>query len=152
MAEGHALVRACLRRGRPGPYQLQAAVNAVHTDAGGRPTPTGARSSLSTTSCAPLTPTPVVALNRAVAVAEVHGPGAGLEAADAIAGLEAYHPFHAVRADLLRRLGRDDEAAQAYRLALELTANVGERAYLTGRLAEVSGTDNRASVGAVCES
>ena len=93
-----------------------------------------------------------MALNRAVAVAEVQGPDAGLEAVDAIAGLETYHPFHAVRADLLRRLGRHDEAAQAYRRALELTANVGERAYLTGRLAEVCLNHNPASVGGVCES
>ncbi len=76
IAEGQALVRACLRRNRPGPYQLQAAINAVHSDAAdGRRHRLGARSSRSTTSCSPLAPTPVVALNRAVAVAEVDGPG-----------------------------------------------------------------------------
>ncbi len=149
VAEGHALVRACLRRGRPGPYQLQAAVGAVHTDAERAADTDWSQVLALYDQLRTLTPTPVVALNRAVAVAEVHGPDAGLEAADAIAGLEAYHPFHAVRADLLRRLGRDEESAQAYRRALELTANVGERAYLSGRLAEVSGNDNPASVGAV---
>ncbi|MEP6630215.1 MAG: sigma-70 family RNA polymerase sigma factor [Lapillicoccus sp.] len=152
VAEGHALVRACLRRDRPGPYQLQAAVGAVHTDAERAVDTDWSQVLALYDQLWTLTPTPVVALNRAVALAEVQGPDAGLEAVEAIAGLEAYHPFPAVRADLLRRLGRDEESAQAYRRALELTANAGERAYLTGRLAEVSVNHNPASVGAVCES
>ena len=105
IAEGQALVRRCLRRNQPGPYQLQAAINAVHSDAPRQPTRTGRRSSRSTTSCSTFTPTAVVALNRAVAVAEIHGPSAALELIDELP-LDEYYLYHAIRADLLRRLGR----------------------------------------------
>lgn len=129
VAEGQSLVRACLRRNRPGPYQTQAAINAVHSDA-----PTAAATDWGQIlqlydQLAALTPSPVVALNRAVAVAEVEGPKPALAHVDALE-LEGYHAFHAVRADLLRRLGRHTEAARAYDAAIALTENAAERAYL----------------------
>jgi RNA polymerase sigma-70 factor (ECF subfamily) len=135
VAEGHRLVRACLRRGRPGPYQIQAAVNAVHTDAA-RAEDTDWRQIVALyDQLYALTPTPVVALNRAVAIAERDGPAAGLAALEAVDGLASYHAYQASRADLLRRVGREAEAADAYRIAVELSANPAERAYLQGRLA-----------------
>jgi RNA polymerase sigma-70 factor (ECF subfamily) len=138
VAEGQAIVRACLRRDRPGPYQIQAAINAVHSDA-----PTAADTDWGQIlalydQLLVFSPTPVVALNRAVAVAEVHGPAVALALVDALA-LDGYHLFHATRADLLRRLGRRPEAAGAYRAAAGCTANLTERAFLERRLAEVSG-------------
>ena len=152
VAEGHALVRACLRRGRPGPYQLQAAVGAVHTSVDrAADTDWGQVVALYDQLYA-LTPTPVVGLNRAVALAERDGAGAGLAALErlpGVASLTGYHAYQASRADLLRRAGRTAEAREAYRLALDLTTNGGERAFLTRRLAEVSGTDNPATVGPV---
>jgi RNA polymerase sigma-70 factor (ECF subfamily) len=137
IAEGQSLVRACLRRNRPGPYQIQAAINAVHSDA-----PTAAATDWSQIlqlydQLAALTPSPVVALNRAVAVAEVEGPEPALALVDAL-DLDGYHAFHAVRADLLRRLGRHTEAVRAYEAAIALTENAAERAYLErGRAALV---------------
>jgi RNA polymerase sigma-70 factor (ECF subfamily) len=134
VAEGHALVRACLAIGRPGPYQLLAAVNAVHTDAA-----TAAETDWSQVltlydRLVALTPSPVVRLNRAVALAEVDGTQVGLAEVDRLAGaLSAYHALHATRADLLRRLGRPAEARAAYDAALALTDNPGERAFLTRR-------------------
>ena len=115
IAEGQALVRELPAPQRTGPYQIQAAINAVHSDA-----PTAADTDWGQIvalydQLLAVTPTPVVALNRAVAVAEVDGPAAGLAAVDALGGdLGRYHLFHATRADLLRRLGRRDEAADAY--------------------------------------
>jgi len=130
MAEGQDLVRACLRRNQPGPYQLQAAISAVHADApaaGG----TDWRQILALyDQLTVVAPTPVVALNRCVAVAEVHGPGAALGLLDQL-DLDGYHLFHAARADLLRRLGRTADAAAAYDAALARTANGAERAFLT---------------------
>ena len=138
VAEGHDLVRACLRRGRPGPYQIQAAINAVHTDAGrAQDTDWGQIVALYDQLYA-VTPTPVVALNRAVALAECNGPEAGLEALASVQGLDRYHAYQAARADLLRRADRVAEAVEAYRTAVELSANPAERAYLAGRLAELS--------------
>ncbi len=132
VAEGQDLVRACLRRARPGPYQLQAAINAVHSDA-----PTAARTDWAQIlalydQLIAVTPTPVVALNRCVAVAEVSGPAAALELADQL-GLDGYHLFHSTRADLLRRLGRRDEATAAYDAAIARTANEAERSFLRQR-------------------
>ncbi len=129
IAEGHALVRACLRRNTPGPYQIQAAINAVHTDAA-----TAAETDWSQVlalydQLLALTPTPVVALNRAVALAELDGPQAGLAAIDGLP-LQDYHHFHATRANLLARLDRNTEAAKAYRQALTLTDNAAERRLL----------------------
>ena len=138
ISEGHALVRDCLRRNRPGHYQLLAAVNAVHTDA---PTADATRwdevLALYDQLLA-VTPTPVIALNRAVALAEVEGPSAGLSVVDALATpLDAYHPLHATRADLLRRLGRWEEAGAAYDRALDLAGNPAERALLARRRASL---------------
>ena len=126
-------MRRCLRRDRPGPYQLQAAINAVHTDAA-RPTPTGARSLALYDQLLVLAPTPVVALNRAVAVAEVHGPAPALDALEDL-DLPGYHLLPATRADLLVRLGRTAEAAAAYDEAVALAGNDTERAFLAGRRA-----------------
>ncbi|MFF4556078.1 RNA polymerase sigma factor [Streptomyces sp. NPDC001422] len=129
IAEGQDLVRRCLRRNRPGPYQLQAAVNAVHSDA-----PTAAATdwdqirSLYDQLMA-LAPSPVVALNRAVAVAETEGPGAALALVEDL-DLPGYPAFHAVRADLLRRLGRTGEALEAYDTAVALTESAPKRAHL----------------------
>ena len=127
--EGQGLVRRLVRRGRPGPYQLQASINAVHSvAASAAATDWKAILSLYDQLLA-LSPTPVVALNRAVAVAEVDGPAAALELVSALS-LDAYYVSHAIRADLLRRLGRRDEAAEAYERAAALTGNRAERAYL----------------------
>jgi RNA polymerase sigma-70 factor (ECF subfamily) len=125
VAEGQELVRRCLRRDRPGPYQLQAAINAVHSDP-----PTDWTQVLALyDQLLAFMPSPVVALNRAVAVAEVAGPAAGLALVDELE-LDGYHVFHAIRADLLRRLGRAEEAAQAYDTAIARTANAAERDFL----------------------
>ncbi len=132
IAEGQALVRACLRRNQPGPYQLQAAIGAVHSDAAvAGQTDWGQILALYDQLMA-IAPAPVVALNRCVAVAEVHGPAAALELVDGL-DLDGYHLLHATRADLLRRLGRDRDAAAAYDAAIERTANQAERAFLAGR-------------------
>ncbi|MFI1303196.1 RNA polymerase sigma factor [Streptomyces sioyaensis] len=130
--EGQALVRRCLRRNRPGPYQIQAAINAVHSDA-----PTAAATDWAQIlqlydQLLALAPSPVVALHRAVAVAEVEGPQAALALVDGLA-LDRYHLFHAVRADLLRRLGRTAEAAAAYERAIDRTDNAAERRFLQRR-------------------
>jgi RNA polymerase sigma-70 factor (ECF subfamily) len=132
IAEGQDLVRACLRRNQPGPYQLQAAVNAVHSDAAtAADTDWGQILQLYDHLLA-ISPTPVVALNRAVAVAEVGGPGPALAAVERL-DLAGYHLFHATRADLLRRLGRHEEAAAAYDQALDLATNTAERRFLEER-------------------
>lgn len=129
ITEGQALVRRCLRRDRPGPYQIQAAVNAVHSDA-----PTAAATDWGQIltlydQLMALAPSPVVALNRAVAVAETEGPERALALVEEL-DLEGYHAFHAVRAELLRRLGRDTEALRAYDAAIRLTGSAPERARL----------------------
>ena len=133
IAEGQSLVRQCLKRNQPGPYQLQAAINAVHSDAA-QPANTDWRQILALYGqLLAMEPTPVVALNRAVALAEVEGPAAGLAAVDVLE-LGRYYLFHAVRADLLRRLGRNTEAVAAYRAAQERTDNDAERDFLEGRV------------------
>ena len=118
----------------PGPYQLQAAIAAVHAQAATAGRTDWARIAALYGELLVLTPSPVVALNQAVAVAMTDGPDAGLALIDRIDGLERYHLMHAARADLLRRLGRFDEAADAYRRAHELAANPADRRFLAGRL------------------
>jgi RNA polymerase sigma-70 factor, ECF subfamily len=136
IAEGQALVRRCLRRNQPGPYQIQAAINAVHSDA-----PTAALTDwweivALYDQLMALAPSPVVALNRAVAVAEVDGPQVALALVDELA-LEDYHVFHAIRADLLRRLERREEAERAYDAAIARAGNAAERAFLERRRAQL---------------
>jgi RNA polymerase sigma-70 factor (ECF subfamily) len=139
IAEGQDLVRACLRRNRPGPYQIQAAIAAVHSDAARAEDTDWGQVVALYDQLRVVAPTPVVALNRAVAVAERNGPGAGLEEVERLRGeLDGYQPFHATRADLLARDGRAAEAADAYRTALALTDNAAEREFLVRRLAEVA--------------
>ncbi|MGW4543725.1 RNA polymerase sigma factor [Streptomyces chartreusis] len=136
IAEGQSLVRRCLRRGRPGPYQIQAAIQAVHSDApSGRDTDWGQIRQLYDQLMA-VAPSPVVALNRAVAVAETEGAARALGLVDAL-DLDGYRVLHAVRADLLRRLGRDTEAVREYERAVELSENPAERAYLERRRREL---------------
>jgi RNA polymerase sigma-70 factor, ECF subfamily len=136
VAEGQALVRECLRRGQPGPYQVQAAINAVHSDARTAADTDWAQIVQLYDLLLTLTPTPVVALHRAVAVAEVEGPAAGLALVEQLE--LPGHLVHAVRADLLRRLGRRSEAAEAYAAALVRAGNAAERAFLQRRLAALS--------------
>jgi RNA polymerase sigma-70 factor (ECF subfamily) len=130
--EGQALVRKCLAWNRPGPYQLQAAINAVHSDAA-TPAETDWTQILHLYDrLLALSPTRVVALNRAVALAEVRGPHAALTSIETL-DLESYYLLHAVRADLLRRLGRHGESAAAYDRAIALADNVAERDFLARR-------------------
>jgi RNA polymerase sigma-70 factor (ECF subfamily) len=136
VAEGQALVRRCLRRGRPGPYQIQAAINAVHSDASSAEATDWRQIVALYDQLLAVAPSPVVALHRAVAVAEVDGPAAGLELVDAL-DLGDYHLLHGVRADLLRRLGRAAEAGQAYDAAIAGAGNAVERAFLRRRRAEL---------------
>jgi RNA polymerase sigma-70 factor (ECF subfamily) len=140
VAEGQAIVRACVRRDRPGPYQIQAAINAVHSAAASSDSTDWNAILTLYDQLYALTPTPVVALNRAVALAEVHGPAAGLIAADDLrsSGLDSYYLFHAARADLLRRLGHITAAATAYATARSLTANPVEQAFLDAQRATLS--------------
>ena len=135
IAEGQDLVRCCLRRGRPGAYQIQAAIHAVHSDAPAAAVTDWGQILQLYDQLLVVAPGPVVALNRAVAVAEVQGPAAALTLVDGL-DLDRYYLHHAIRADLLRRLARPAEAAQAYSEALALTANAAERAYLAARLAD----------------
>ncbi|MEZ0071676.1 RNA polymerase sigma factor [Planotetraspora sp. GP83] len=135
IAEGQDLLRQCQRRNQPGPYQLQAAINAVHSDAA-TAADTDWRQILALYDhLAALIPTPVVTLHRAVALAEVHGPAAALPLVDALGGLDRHHVLHAVRGDLLRRLGRAEDAAAAYERAAALTDNAAERRFLHSRAA-----------------
>jgi RNA polymerase sigma-70 factor, ECF subfamily len=131
LREGQALVVEALRR-EPGPYGVQAAIAALHTAA-----PTAADTDWPQIvrlydQLLAVTPSPVVALNRAVALAEIAGPETGLQAIEALE-LDGYYAYHAVRADLLRRLGRDDEAREAYDTAISLTDNAAERRALRRR-------------------
>lgn len=134
IAEGHELVRACLDRDRPGPYQIQAAIAAVHADAATAAATDWARIVALYDHLQRLRPNAVVALNRAIAVMEHRGPAAALDALDEI-DLPTYHLFHAARAEALRRAGRDDEAADALRRAIALTSNAAERRHLERELA-----------------
>jgi RNA polymerase sigma-70 factor (ECF subfamily) len=130
--EGQAIVRQCLERNQPGPYQIQAAINAVHSDAADAAATDWWQILQLYNQLLSIAPSPVVALNRAVAVAEVEGPDAALTLVDGLE-LEGYHLFHAVRADLLRRLGRDAEAARAYEAAIARAGNAAEREFLQRR-------------------
>ena len=155
IATGHDLVLQCIRRNRPGPYQLQAAINAVHTNAARLEDTDWAQIVLLYDQLLAVAPTPMVELNRAIAVAEVEGPEAALEQVEALRQaqaptsgpgrrmdqglLERSHLFHTVRADLLRRLGRTAEALEAYDQAIGLATNAAERRFLERRRAELSG-------------
>ncbi len=141
IGEGHDMVRACLRLNRPGPFQIQAAIAAVHADA-----PIAAATDWSQIVALydqlyALRPNPVVALNRAVALAELRGADDGLAALALLdhAAVDDYQPFHAALADLLARAGRRDDAVAAYDRALALTTNPTEREFLAQRRAEVVG-------------
>lgn len=136
IAEGQDLVRRCIRRGQPGPYQLQAAIAAVHSDAATAADTDWAQIVQLYDHLMQVAPSPVAALNRAVAVAEIDGPAAGL---DLVGGLDLddFGLLHAIRADLLRRAGRTSEAAQAYERAIGLTENAAEQDFLWRRLTDL---------------
>ena len=142
IAAGQRIVRRCLRRDQPGPYQIQAAINAVHSDSPAAASTDWPQILQLYDQLLRLAPSPVVALNRAVALAEVAGPGAALGVVDGL-DLGGYYLHHAIRADLLRRLGRGAEAARAYEMALDRTQNAAERAYLRRRRQELSGASWR---------
>jgi RNA polymerase sigma-70 factor (ECF subfamily) len=132
IAQGQTLVRRCLRRGRPGPYQIQAAIQAVHSDAPTAEATDWGQILQLYDHLMTVAPSPVVALNRAVAVAETRGPRQALDLVDGL-DLAGYHVFHAVRADLLHRLGSDAEAGRSYERAAELSENPAERDWLERR-------------------
>ncbi|GAA1741102.1 RNA polymerase sigma factor [Luedemannella helvata] len=132
IAEGQALVRRCLRRGRPGPYQLQAAINAVHSDADAASATDWRQIITLYDQLLAVAPSPVARLHRAVAVAEVAGPARALALVDEL-DLGRHHVYHVVRADLLRRLGRPAEAAGEYAAAAERTGSPAEAAFLRRR-------------------
>jgi RNA polymerase sigma-70 factor (ECF subfamily) len=132
IAEGHGLVRECLARNQAGPYQLLAAINAVHTDAPEASATDWSQIAALYAQLYALSPSPIVALNRAVATAELDGPEVALAEVDRL-DLSTYHAWHATRADLLRRLGRSAEARAAYDAAIAATDNSAERAYLSRR-------------------
>ncbi|MDQ1382744.1 MAG: polymerase sigma-70 factor, subfamily [Actinomycetota bacterium] len=129
VAEGQAIVRRCLQRNMPGPFQIQAAIAAVHSDAATATATDWGQVLALYDQLFVISPTAIVALNRAVAVAEVHGPGPALALVDAL-DLDSYHLFHSTRADLLGRLGRYDDARVAYDRALALTNNAAEHTFL----------------------
>ncbi|MGC4109335.1 MAG: RNA polymerase sigma factor [Nocardioides sp.] len=134
--EGHALVRECLATNRPGRYQILAAVNAVHTDAPSASDTDWSQVVALYDQLSRIDPSPIVALNRAVAIAELDGPEVALSIVDRLP-LSGYHAWHAARADLLRRLGRSVEAKDAYDAAIAATQNSAETAYLTRKRGEL---------------
>ena len=136
-------MRQCLRRNQPGPYQIQAAIQAVHGDAPSASDTAWPQVVALYDQLMSLAPTPVVALNRAVAVAEVDGPAAGLALVDGLE-LPRLQLFHAVRAELLRRLGRDADAIAAYDAAIARTASTAERTFLERRRSSLAGDDELA--------
>jgi RNA polymerase sigma-70 factor (ECF subfamily) len=137
IAEGQDLVRACLRRNRPGPYQIQAAINAVHSDAATAAETDWPQIVALYDQLLAFTPTSVVALNRAVAVAEVDGPSAGLALVDRL-DLGEFYLYHAIRANLLRRLGRVGDALESYDAAIARAENLTQRTFLTRARGELS--------------
>ena len=142
--QGHQLVRACLRRDQPGPFQIQAAIAAVHADAATAEATDWSQIVALYDQLYALRPNAVVALNRAIAVGERDGTAAALRALEAIDAttLDDYQPYFATRADLLARVGDRAEATRAYDRAIELTENVAERRFLEERRAAVA-TDVR---------
>src|SRR5262249_5372292 len=132
--EGQALVRRCLRRNQPGPYQVQAAIAAVHSDAATAADTDWSQILALYDQLFAITPTAVVPLNRAVALAELEGRGAALDTIEPL-DLDGYRLFHSTRAELLVRMERYDDAARAFARAAELTNNAAERAHLAARLA-----------------
>jgi len=137
IGEGQELLRTCLRRNMPGPYQLQAAINAVHADAASADDTDWGQILRIYDDLLAMAPTPVVALNRAVALAEVLGPEAALDVVEQL-DLDQYAPFHVTRADFLVRLDRPTDAVAAYDRAIELTPNEAERRFLTDRRAALA--------------
>jgi RNA polymerase sigma-70 factor (ECF subfamily) len=137
IAEGQALVRRCLRRNQPGPFQIQAAINAVHSDAPSVALTDWRQIVALYDQLLAFTPTSVVALNRAIAVAELDGPERALGLVDPL-DLGDYAPYHSTRANLLARCGRVGEARAAYETARELTNNEAERRFLASRLAQLA--------------
>jgi RNA polymerase sigma-70 factor (ECF subfamily) len=127
--EGQELVRRCLRRNQPGPYQIQAAIAAVHSDAALAADTDWSQILALYDQLMIVQPSDVVALNRAVVVGEVDGPAAALEIVERLA-LDTYVPFHVTRADLLKKAGRSEDAAAAYDRAIELSTNEAERTFL----------------------
>jgi RNA polymerase sigma-70 factor (ECF subfamily) len=138
--EGHALVRACLRRDRPGPYQIQAAINAVHTDAPSYRSTDWPQILTLYDQLLTHAPTPVVALNRAIAIGEVHGPQAALDLVDQL-NLPTYHAFHATRAEMLRRLGHIEQAVAAYETAATLATSATERDHLAAQASALASAE-----------
>ena len=136
--EGQSIVRWCLRRNAPGPYQIQAAINAVHSDSASTATTDWYQILRLYDQLMMHAPTPIVALNRAVVLAEIDGPDAGLAAVDSLS-LDGYHLFHATRGDLLARLGRTADAAVAFGRAGDLATNDAERIFLRSRQASLGG-------------
>ncbi len=145
IAEGQAIVRQCLRLNRPGPYQIQAAINAVHSDAPAADATDWRQILQLYDQLTQMTPGPIVALNRAVALAEVQGPAVALTAVDALDverhQLDRYHLYHAIRADLLRRLGRSADAAVAYEQAMACSQNAAERDFLQMQIVAVKNAE-----------
>jgi RNA polymerase sigma-70 factor (ECF subfamily) len=137
ISEGQDLVRACLRRNMPGVYQIQAAISAVHCDAANAADTAWHQIVALYDQLRTYDPGPVVALHRAVAVAEIEGPAAGLALVEDLQ-LTDYYLYHAIQADLLARLGRNDDAAEAYRRAVARTANEAEQEFLVRRLTTVA--------------
>jgi RNA polymerase sigma-70 factor, ECF subfamily len=143
IAEGHALVRARLAGGQPpGRYQILAAINAVHTDARDIRDTDWSQVVALYDQLVRLDPSPIVRLNRAIAVAEIDGPQVALAEVNSLP-LEGYHAFHVARADLLRRLGRSEESRAAYDQAIELAGNTAEKAYLIRRRDQLGGPSTR---------
>jgi RNA polymerase sigma-70 factor (ECF subfamily) len=135
IAEGQAMVRHCLGRNRPGPHQIQAAINAVHSDAPSAEATDWRQILQLYDQLAAMSPSPVVRLNRAVALGEVHGPEIALRSLEGLDHhLERYYLFHAVRADLLKRLGRTADASTAYNDAIACSTNAAERDFLERQL------------------
>ncbi len=134
--EGQELVRRCLRQNQPGPYQIQAAINAVHSDAPNSALTDWEQILALYDQLLAITPTPIVALNRAVVVSEIDGPGVALDLIDGLS-LEHYYVFHAIRADFLRRLDHADQAEAAYLAAIERTENAAEIAFMKERISAI---------------